>query len=258
MLHTKAQLINDLAALGICPGDSVLMHSSYKSLGGIEGGAKTFFEGFIELLGEEGTLILPALSFSSVTRENPSFDLNSTPSCVGYLSEYFRTLVPGVLRSMHATHSCCALGKRARELTEGHENDLTPVGENSPFAKLPRVGGKILMLGCGNFSNTSMHGVEETVENPYCINWDAPVNYTLTDGNRVIEQTAYRHYFMGPNGEHIPQRYDRVVDLLDDGEVKRGKVLDAECTLMNASAVWKKGHDKMFEDPFYFVDYPTK
>ena len=63
---------------------------------------------------------------------------------------------------MHATHSCAAFGRLAEELTRDHELDDTPVGPNSPFTKLPKVGGKILMLGCNFASNTSMHGVEET------------------------------------------------------------------------------------------------
>lgn len=38
-LHTKEQLKKDLAALGIRRGDVVLMHASFKALGGIEDGA---------------------------------------------------------------------------------------------------------------------------------------------------------------------------------------------------------------------------
>lgn len=258
MSNTKEQLIKDLCNLGIHPGDMVLMHSSYKSLGGIEGGAKTFFEGFMDLIGEDGTLILPTLSFASVTREKPEFDLATTPSCVGYLSEYFRTSVPGVVRSMHATHSCAALGKLAKEMTAGHEEDITPVGSNSPFAKLPKYGGKILMLGCGTKSNTSMHGVEETAEPPYCIDRKNPVNYVLKDGDRIIHQIAYRHYFLTPDGKHIGQRYDRVVELLSDNEKNFGKVLYADCCLMDAKAVWDIGHKKLLEDPYYFVDCPEE
>ena len=255
MGYNKEQLKKDLYNLGIHPGDVVLMHSSFKSLGELEGGAKTFFEGFIELLGEEGTLVVPALSFDRVTRKVPEFDLAETSSCVGYLSEYFRTRVSGVKRSIHATHSCCAYGKNAEEITSGHELDLTPVGENSPFAKLPKYNGKILMLGCGTRCNTLMHGVEETVENPYCIDRNNPVEYTLKLGDKVMHQTAYRHYFLDENGKHIEQRYDRVVDLLADDEVSRGKVLEADCVLMSAKAVWEKGHNKMLEDNLYFVSY---
>ena len=256
-MHNIDELKRDLTSLGIREGDTVMLHSSYRSLGGIEGGAKAFFDGFFELLGEGGTLILPTLSYDTVTRENPVFDKDSSPSCVGYLSEYFRTSVAGVKRSMHATHSCCARGRLANELTEGHERDLTPVGENSPFAKLPRTGGKILMLGCKIGHNTMMHGVEETVDNPYCLDRNDPIEYTLTDGDRVIKQMSIRHYFLSEDGGHVKQRYERVAELLEGDEIKRGKVLDAECCLMDAAAVWNKGRAAMLRDPLYFVEYPN-
>ncbi len=255
MGYNKEQLKKDLYNLGIHPGDVVLMHSSFKSLGKLEGGAKTFFEGFIELLGEEGTLIVPALSFDTVKESSPVFNLKETSSCVGYLSEYFRTKVDGVKRSIHATHSCCAYGKFADEITTGHELDLTPVGENSPFAKLPKYNGKILMLGCGTRCNTLMHGVEETVENPYVLDKNYTINYTLVVGDKVLHQTAHRHHFIDENGKHIEQRYDRVVDLLSKKEVSFGKVLEANCVLMSAKAVWEKGQSKMRENPIYFVNY---
>lgn len=252
------KLKKDLFNIGIRPGDTILMHSSYKSLGSIEGGAETFFRAFLELLGKDGTLVVPALSFESVTSENPIFDLHATPSCVGYLSEFFRTKVQGVVRSMHATHSCCALGRYAKEITEGHEKDLTPVGDNSPFTRLPRYGGKILMLGCGLRCNTSMHGVEETAEPPYCIERRSTVNYILKDSNRIIKQAAYRHSFVTDKGEHIVQRYDRLADILSTDEIKHGYILDAESYLIDARAMWQKGHDKLVAKPLYFVDYPAK
>lgn len=258
MEHSVKQLKQDLMNLGIVPGDMVLMHSSYKALGGIDGGAKAFFEAFIELLGEDGTLILPALSFKDVTRENPVFDCMTTPSCCGYLTEYFRTSVPGVVRSMHATHSCCVIGKHKEELIKDHELDMTPVGKNSPFAKLPRYNGKILFLGCGTGPNTSMHGVEETAEPPYCIDRENPIDYVLKNGEIVIEQKgALRHNFNTQDG-HVTQRYGRITQLLSDDEMSFGKVLSADACVMDSVAVWQKGREKLIEAPLWFVDYPPK
>ena len=50
------------------------MHSSYRSLGGVEGGAAGFFRAFLDLLGPGGTLVLPALSYRDVGPEQPVFD----------------------------------------------------------------------------------------------------------------------------------------------------------------------------------------
>lgn len=253
-MHTREQLKEDLMKLGIQKGDKLLIHSSYKSLGGIEGGAAGFFETVVEVLGEEGTLIIPTLSFATVGFDQPYFDVKTTPSCVGYLTEYFRTQFPGVVRSLHASHSCAVYGKDAAEWVKDHELDLTPVGEHSPFTRLSQAGGKILMLGCNPGNNTSMHGVEEAAEVPYMFEPDRKVHYEITDADgRVIVQDAYRHGHARADVVYHA-KYIRILDLLAEDEITRGKVLDADCILMSAAAVWEKGVEAMRKDPFYFVD----
>ncbi len=244
----------DLRSLGILPGDVLLMHSSFKSLGEVEGGAKTFFDALISYLGEEGTLVLPALSFVAVTREKPYFNLLKTPSCIGYLAEYFRTQVAGVKRSMHATHSCCALGKHADALLENHRLDETPVGKNSPFAKLPAFSGKILFLGCSTDHNTSMHGVEELVEPSYLLDRKNKLTYELDDGaGGVYRKESVRHYFLKPDGTHYSQKYSKIEQHLTGDEIRRGKILCADSTLMDAAAVWRRGEERLRKNEFYFV-----
>ncbi len=155
-------LVRDLLALGVRPGGVLLVHSSLRSLGPLPGGAESVIRALLAALGPDGTLLTPALSFASVGRDRPIFDARQTPSCVGALSEAFRTR-PGTLRSVHPTHSVCGAGCLAGELLGDHERDTTPVGPHSPFARLPAVHGQILFLGCGLRPNTSMHGVEERV-----------------------------------------------------------------------------------------------
>ena len=257
-MHTLNQLRADLSRLGVRAGDTVLMHASYKSLGGVDGGAQGLFETLLDLLTPEGTLILPALSYAFVSKEQPVFDVKSTPVCpgVGYLPEFFRTQSPGVIRSLHPTQSCCMVGRHAAFLAEGHELDDTPVGSHSPFAKLPGLNGWILMLGCSPDRNTSMHGVEETAEPPYLLDRTERVRYLLrTADGREIERRSWQHNFTR-NGTHYEQRYSRILPLLSADELRRGKVLDAECVLMRAAAVWQKGREMLLKDPYYFVDLP--
>lgn len=253
-MHTKQQLISDLKTLGICPGDTVLMHSSYKSLGGIEDGAKGFFEAFLSLLGEEGTLVLPALTYSNVNRDQPYYDARTTPTCVGYLTEYFRTEVPGVIRSLHPTHSCCVIGRHAKFLTEHHYRDRTPVGTNSPFALLPQVGGKILMLGCPRDRCTTMHGVEEMVEPEYVMDRTLPVVYHITDENGNTTKRTHLKYHFHREEVDYEQKYSRIVDILPPDKVSVGRVLDAESVLMDSAAVWAIGAETMRRDPYFFVN----
>ena len=67
----KLDIISDLKKLGICPGDKVLMHSSYKSLGTVDGGIDTFLDALMELLGPDGTLMLPNYLFLLFQADNP-------------------------------------------------------------------------------------------------------------------------------------------------------------------------------------------
>ena len=104
MEQTIGKIKADLQELGVKNGDNLLVHSSLRSLGKVEGGAETVIRGMLEALGGEGTLLFPALSYVAVNAANPVFDVRNTPSCVGALPEYFRTR-PGTVRSLHPTHS---------------------------------------------------------------------------------------------------------------------------------------------------------
>jgi len=243
--------ISDIAAalrsLGVRPGGSLLVHSSLRALGRVPGGAETVVRGLLAALGEDGTLLLPALSYELVRSSNPVFDVRGTPSNMGLIPEHFR-LRPGTQRSIHPTHSVCAVGPRAEHLLGAHLEDSTPVGPHSPFRRLRDAGGQILMLGCSLRPNTSMHGVEELVEPHYLFGEPLTYRLTLWDGS-VIAKTYRRHGFQG-----WEQRYDRVGEVLREPHLKEGPVLAAQCHLIEAAALWDAAEAALRRDPLYFVD----
>lgn len=245
-------LIRDLQALGLKERDVVLVHSALRPLGFVEGGVHTVIDSLQALLSPEGTLLFPALSYDFVPPSDPRFDLASTPCCVGKIPEAFRTR-PQVLRSLHPTHSVCAWGKYASEITADHQKDDTPVGEHSPFRKLPAYKGKILMLGCKLYSLTFMHGVEEIARSPYALTPEKhPFHITDAHGNtQTVFQ--YRHDF---GGERIRQRYDRIEALLPPEACRHGKVLEGMAWLLDAAAVQRAALAAMERDPYFFVDLP--
>ncbi|HLV79297.1 MAG TPA: AAC(3) family N-acetyltransferase [Chthonomonadaceae bacterium] len=235
-----------LDALGLREGDIVLVHSSFKSLGITD--PEEIIGALLDALGPQGTLLMPALTY---LQQPPDLhDTRTTPSCVGFLSEYFRTR-PGTRRSLHPTHSVCAVGAQVQELLGEHGRDNTPCGKFSPFNRLIERGGKILMIGCGLRPNTTMHAVEEVVCSPYLF---APAReYTITDQDgRVFRKTYIRHCFRG-----YRQRYDRVAGLLNEQELRSGPVGNALCHLIDARALHRVGVQKLLEDPFFFVEAET-
>ena len=238
------QFITDMRNLGIKPDDTLLVHSSLKSLGWVEGGADTVVRTLIESL-PEGTLMMPALSWHAVNKANPIFSVLNTPSCVGTIPEAFRKY-PGVYRSINPVHSVCAYGKNAEKITSYHHIDRTPVGKNSPFRLLVTYRGKIMMLGCGLEPNTFMHGVEEAANLPYVLE-DKPTRIVIEDHNgNKSEALYYMHDFQG-----IIQRYDRVSECYN---LKSGKLLEADVFIMDAFDLWKAASNKISKEPWFFVD----
>lgn len=244
-------IARDLRALGVREGGILLVHSSLRSLGlpadlpSVERG-EIVIEGLLKALGPSGTLLLPALSYEAVGADNLVFDARSTPSCIGALPEIFRCR-PGTLRSIHPTHSVCAVGLRAEELLADHIQSTTPVGAQSPFAKLPRMGGQVLFLGCGTLRNTSMHGVEELVEPEYL--YGPKVDYRVILMNGTEQEMHVRsHNFKG-----WEQRYDRLEHVMEHG-LSKGSVMNAECHLLDAAQMWNAALNTIRKDRLYFVD----
>lgn len=246
MTELSLKIASDASALGVEQGDTVLVHSSLRSLGGVT--PSEVIEGLRAAIGEEGTLVFPALSYMHCNPSNPVFDYYSTPSNVGALPEYFRKEVPGVIRSMNPTHSCCAVGKNAEFITSGHILDSTPCGENSPFRRVMELKGKILFIGCGMGPNTSMHAVEELSRPDYL--FGDVYDYRLTDANgNTVHLPCRAHGFKG-----VYQCYDRLADLLCGDELQTGNILSANCYLVYTPAMWEKADAKYRKDPHYFID----
>jgi len=233
-------------SLGIEPGDVVLMHSSMKALG-TDLTPEDFLHELKQALTDEGTLLLPALTYESVTLEKPFFSLTESEPCVGLLPRTFMKMET-VLRSMHPTHSVCAWGAKANDLTREHIKDNTPVGPNSPFMFLPIVNGKILFVGDILHSCTFMHGLEEIVNAPYVMNKDM-TEYTLTDATgKVSKKPYYTHNFKG-----WEQEYTRIQNILTYPDIRTGTVCAAPCTLIDAKKLKTAAIERFQEDILAFV-----
>ena len=57
--------------MGFEPGDRVMVHSSLSSMGHVEGGAGTVVQAFLDVLGPEGTLMVPTFTHSGCEYFDP-------------------------------------------------------------------------------------------------------------------------------------------------------------------------------------------
>lgn len=163
----KSYLIDEFQAIGIHQGDTLFVHSAYstlgRSVGGVEGGPQTVIDALLELLGPEGTLIMPTFNYAFL-RGTP-WDIRTTPSQMGVLTELVRKDARA-LRSFHAIYSVAAIGKHAEEAAAHQSTDC--FGETTIFAKLREWQAKILVLGLPfSKSFTFLHHCEQAADVDY-------------------------------------------------------------------------------------------
>jgi aminoglycoside 3-N-acetyltransferase len=184
---TKSDLLRALQDLGLIPGDSLIVHSSLRTLGEVDGGADTVLDALLETLGPAGNLMLPTFNYTRPLPE-PHFDPGQTPGRTGILPEIGRKR-PGAVRSLHPTHSVAVLGPDAGELTRDHLKTRA-FGIGSPIDRLAKRGGKVLLVGVGNNANSTIHVGEEYAGTPKASWYDnlPVVKVRLPDG-RIVEHT---------------------------------------------------------------------
>ena len=230
MLHpvnTAASLVADFTALGVRRDMIVMVHSSLGRVGRTEGGPIAVIEALLEVLGPDGTLVMPAESPQlSDLASLEVFDPKTTATTMGAIPEAFRSY-PGTHRSSHPLVSVCANGRRARAITAEHALELCE-GRGTPFEKLYELDGWTLLLGVGFNRCTSLHYAESLVPNRRTMISRFPI---IENGVRVwVEKLS-----MGTdNGTHFPIVGQRFVDR---GHVRSGRVGNANALLFSTRAL---------------------
>jgi aminoglycoside 3-N-acetyltransferase len=141
-----------LRALGLQEGSLVLVHTSFKNVGPLDGGPDAVIDALIETIGPEGTLVMP----SWIGDDDASFDPSSTPvnDHLGIVADTFWRR-QGVLRTNHQS-AMAAIGPHAAFITSA-PLILPPHAEDSGIARVNELDGWVLLLGCDHDSNTTVH-----------------------------------------------------------------------------------------------------
>ena len=215
--HSQAKLTQDLRDLGVQPGDTLFIHSSFKSLGPVPGGAGTVIGALEDAVGPAGLILMPSFNLVDFEDRPGTWDVDAAPSTVGWLTEFFR-LMPDTYRSDHYSHSVAARGKGALEFVSGHLSregmrstwDQEPWGKgfgtHSPMNRAYRANGKLLMLGVDYMSSTYCHFAES-------IHWNKQLKHDPDAGYPLLDRPSLGKF------------WDR------NGKLARGSVGDAHCRL---------------------------
>jgi len=248
----RQQLVLDLKNIGIRKGDILLAHSSLSRMGHIEGGADTVIDALWEALGEKGTLLMPSFQSGGehqILRQSCIFDLRTSPSEMGLITETFR-LRKGVIRSLSPTHCTAGYGAHAEEILKDHQFCTVSVGKGSPYEKLIKMNGKILLLGVGHGNNTSLHYIENVNGAPtVCAEIFRPVVIDLEGRCWVV-----------PTQPHMPglsRRYNCPEvenEIVKASFQKNGKIGLADAKLVEAGSMAELIGKKIRQNPLYLIN----
>jgi len=165
---SRAQIDEALRKVGLRKGDVVCVHSMLSRTGFFVDGPEAIIDSLVNIVGQAGSIMMPTFptrgSMLAYLDEGNVFDVRNSPSRVGFLTETFRRR-PGVRRSLHPTSPVAAWGDKAEFFIEGHENSLTPYGNDTPYGRMITLDRCfILMIGVPIL--TLAHHLQEKVEFP--------------------------------------------------------------------------------------------
>ena len=216
-MYTKEQLKKQVENMGLTGEETILIHSSMKSIGEVEGGADTVLDAWIEYFGH-GLLLLPTHTWKNINADSPVYNPKETPSCVGLLTNMFLKR-DGVIRSLHPTHSMAGIGKKAAEYLAGEEN-----------------------------SNTFIHSVEEVLNVPHRLS-DKPMKLQIVMPDGSIKDSYMRKHY-NADQPHISEDFVKLNQaFLDCKAVREVTFGDAECLLCDAQAVFEVVRHVIAPDP---------
>lgn len=166
-VYTKADLLEQLAQLNIPRNRVVMVHTSLRQIGNVEGGAKTLLDALIEHFTVDGGLLcIPAHTWKNIGKEI-TLDMNDPTTCLGAFSDIAAADTRGV-RSENPTHSVVVFGDRERALKfiENETNIHSVTAPDSCYGKLYDEAGYVLLVGVSHNKNTYLHAVDEIVGMP--------------------------------------------------------------------------------------------
>lgn len=249
---TRRELRTHVTAIGVRPGDSVMVHAALRSVGPMLNGPDALIGAILDAVGSTGTVLAytdwdtwhdqyvdaDGRVPEELKPDIPPFDPRSSRAVRnhGAFAEFLRTW-PGALRSGNPGASVAAIGARAAWFTADHPLDYG-YGPDSPFGKLVAAGGKVLMVGAPLDTMSILHHAEQIADIPgkRIIRLEVPL---LVDGRtqwRMIEEFDTRE----PVVEGLPEDYFReVVEnfLVSGPEGRRGNIGHALSVLVPARDV---------------------
>lgn len=233
----SAAFADDLSALGVRPGDVLLVHASYRAVRPVEGGPQAVIDALLRCVRPSGTVVMPSWSGD----DDKPFDA-ATPAAadLGVIADTFWRQ-PGAVRSNHP-FAFAALGAVAGRITSD-SLPIPPHRRESPVGRVWERDGQVLLLGVGHDANTTIHLAEVIADVPYRV----PKYCTHVRDGRLV-RIDY-----GEN-DHCCQRFALADDWLRERGLQReGQVGSGHARLMRSRDLVDVVVERLRRDPLIFL-----
>jgi aminoglycoside 3-N-acetyltransferase len=227
------------------------MHSSLSACGYMTEGPATLIGALRKWLSKSVVLALPThtWSYPNATGVAPIYDYQATPSVVGAITNYYWGQ-PGIVRSLHPSHSVACGGPNAPAFIDGHELCETPCGHGTPYERLIEQDGSVLMFGATLDSYTLFHTAEDAAQVPYLY---LPKQLILRckDKNGEVQDIPTWRQDMS-----VTRRFGAMDRWLEEqGLLVRGKLgLGELLYIPRAGALHQQVVDELRRDPLFLLD----
>lgn len=246
----EAKILQALQSCGPFNTDLLLVHSSLSACGSIAGGPATVINALKSWITDRAALALPTHTWSYPDKSGvaPVYDFAATPSVVGTITNHYWQQ-PGVVRSLHPSHSLACSGPATEALIAGHETCETPCGAGTPYLRIAEGNSSVLMFGATMDSYTLYHTAEDVAEVPYLY---APEQVTLRSKGR---DGVVRPIRMWKQDMSVARRFEATADwLADEGLLVRRKLGLSELLFIpSARALHEAVVSKLRQDPLFLV-----
>jgi aminoglycoside N3'-acetyltransferase len=237
--------------MGITYSDILIIHSSFTSFGkptneSLSDVPKQIFSQLIDVIGEEGTIVVPAFNFDFCN--GILFNRQTSPSkLMGVFSSYILGRTDSI-RSYHPMQSVAAIGRKAKEISL--KDSFSAFDDNGSWAELEKLNAKILLLGTNFNSASIVHMVEQRENVPYRY-WKSFSGQYIDNG---VETTRTYRMFVRNLDQNPVMDYSSLENLLESEKlickekIGKGQIISCYC-----KDVVKYTQDKIRNNPYYFV-----
>ncbi len=198
-MTNKSKIFEQLKKMNAPTDSIVLVHSSLRAIGEVEGRGEGLLDALIEYFTADGGLLcIPTHTWANIyTTGKITLDLTDSSTCIGTLPNIAAKMTQ--VRTLHPTHSMAVFGdiERANAFAYGEDTFDTPANPKGCYGKIFENNGYILLIGVGHNRNTYLHCVEEMLGVPNRLAQNATVATVKHPDGHIVSQEMHPHEAVG-------------------------------------------------------------